>query len=115
MTDLLLSTNCSPTRHGPSIRHLECAERDECECPCHIDRSSWLADVRRGHAVLVPKGTPIIYTTHSDNLAVTGASRRVIVHHLDRYEVMYDRLWWAGPGGYWRVVEVTPALVAANS
>ena len=33
---------------------------------------------------------------------------------ITKHVVHPARIWWAGPGGYWRVVEVTDALREAN-
>ena len=83
------------------------------------------ASAVRGRKVLIPAGT-VIRTTHPQNGPVRTAKRThtITVHHasdgwIDReYDtegsVIFPTLSWAGTGGYWCDVQVTPELAAAN-
>lgn len=79
----------------------------------------------RGMKVVIPKGT-VIRTTHPSQgpFRVAGRTQTVSLHMaspgwIDReYDneggVIFPYITWAGAGGYWCDVQVTPELAAAN-
>jgi hypothetical protein len=93
-----------------------------------------LDNLKRGDRVVIPKGTPIVYSTaprKEDAPKVARVTHTITVANFDRgleyddyelrdHEVITKhvkqpaKIWWGGAGGYWRVVEVTDALREAN-
>ena len=90
--------------------------------------------LKRGDRVVIPKGTPFAHatapgtkqapkqarTTHTVKLVAFDREVRYQDYEvvdgqvITKHVVHPARIWWAGPGGYWRVVEVTDALREAN-
>ena len=83
---------------------------------------------KRGQAVLIPAGTPIRSTQGGDkgrkNSGRNNTVTAYFVHggHVDLWNdygkglgyVILPEVTWAGTGGYWHTVQVTPELCAAN-
>jgi len=71
---------------------------------------------RRGDEIVLPAGTKIVYTTHPSNPKHLSRKQTVRVVDADPAygETDLPRIWWAGQGGYWRVVEATPEVIRAN-
>ena len=84
--------------------------------------------IRRGQTITIPAGTPFT-TTHPqrDGVQVTGRRQQITVHSVnDGYVQRWDdrdmprgtvhlpEVIWPGTGGYWKHVQVTPELLAAN-
>ena len=82
----------------------------------------------RGQVITIPAGTPFT-TTHPgrDGVQVTGRKQQVKVHSVnDGYVQRWDErniprgtvhlpeVTWPGTGGYWKDIQVTPELLAAN-
>lgn len=79
----------------------------------------------RGRKVTIPAGT-IIRTTHPQNgpVRVAKKTHTVTLHmaadgwidraHGSEGKVIFPTISWAGAGGYWCDVQVTPELAAAN-
>lgn len=80
----------------------------------------------KGDTVIIPKGTVVHSTNPSKSEYVTKRNQKVNVFmagngwvETDRYYgdvgmVKLPRVSWAGTGGYWCDVQVTPEFLAAN-
>lgn len=65
--------------------------------------------------IVIPKGTPLVWATsprmeNPPTHAKTTHTVTVKVIDVGRP----NRIHWAGPGGYWRAVDITDALREAN-
>lgn len=83
--------------------------------------------VKRGSKLTVPAGTVVHSTNPSKRQYVLKRAQTVLVHHApdgwidtvnhfgqgDGY-VSLPTISWAGTGGYWCDVQVTPEVAAAN-
>lgn len=93
--------------------------------PFDPDNAGSAAVRAKGVTVVIPKGT-VIRTTHPSDgpVKVSKRTHTVKVHHVnwgyigrdarDEGRVYYPTITWAGAGGYWCDVQVTPELAAAN-
>ncbi|TXH10720.1 MAG: hypothetical protein E6R04_04475 [Spirochaetes bacterium] len=79
----------------------------------------------KGDAVTIPAGTVISSTHPQRRWSVSKRAQTITVHHtIDTYVsvelhgnrgmVKFGTVTWPGAGGYWRDVQVTPELLAAN-
>jgi hypothetical protein len=68
----------------------------------------------RNQRVVIPKGTPIIWTTHKDGLTQARTTHTIKFNHYRGNSGIDRTIVWAGPSGYWREVRITDELREAN-
>lgn len=91
------------------------------------ETSYWVSNpFKRGDTIRIPSGTVVRTTRSSRPRYVLSKAQTVeIAHankgHINRHEsrlpagaVLLPEIVWAGSGGYWRRVQVTPELAALN-
>ena len=82
--------------------------------------------IRPGMTVLIPKGVPV-RSTGSEGMKLSGTSRRIRVHHLNRGSHAYrtyhgefvrpvnPSVVWSGSGSYWHEADINAVTVVSST